>query len=179
MFQQTPSTPNTHLPEGIWSSCRKIRDDIRSSSLVFSPVFMHQKMHVCCLNTTFLEYISQKKSARNYPCLTVNQLFLKFFQKTPRSSTKSTNHRHPPSTPRLFVCFNSEDPQNFSPEYDRSITIRPPLAGRRMGFWGVWCGFWWLKETNPLKEYGYQDLRYDNCIYHIYMYINNYLYKGM
>eukprot|EP00438_Fugacium_kawagutii_P014972 Skav234174 [mRNA] locus=scaffold572:336608:339490:- [translate_table: standard] len=25
---------------------------------------------------------------------------------------------------KLFICFNSEDPQNFSPEYDRQITIR-------------------------------------------------------
>eukprot|EP00434_Breviolum_minutum_P020790 symbB.v1.2.018338.t1/scaffold1459.1/size118272/2 len=29
---------------------------------------------------------------------------------------------------KLFVCFNSEDPQNFSPEYDRSITIRLKLT---------------------------------------------------
>ena len=27
--------------------------------------------------------------------------------------------------PRLFISFNAEDPQNFSPEYDRQITIRP------------------------------------------------------
>ena len=62
MFQQTPSTPNTHLiRRGIWSSCRKIRDDIRSSSLFFLPFFMHQKIHVCC-HTTFLILVYHKKS---------------------------------------------------------------------------------------------------------------------
>eukprot|EP00913_Durusdinium_trenchii_P025484 g23922.t1 len=29
---------------------------------------------------------------------------------------------------KLFVCFNAEDPQNFSPEYDKQITIRLKLT---------------------------------------------------